>query len=223
MIPLHDREINKRTAETFDWASGDFDSARPGPWPSIDEMGSLSGKRILDLGAGTGRNSDHFLQGGASVVAVDVSLGMLRVLGRKTGAEKPIHLLRCDATSLPFRDGSFDGVAFIAALHHLPDHKGRRRALGEVERVTAHGGVVLITVWAPPELPKGAKILASCGGTDRDILVPWAGRGGRFYHIFSPSELRTLLSEAGLTLTKVFHERVSKRALGTNLVAVATK
>jgi ubiquinone/menaquinone biosynthesis C-methylase UbiE len=223
LISLEERDLRKRTTRTFDKASGEFDAARPGPWPSIKEMGSLTGKRVLDLGAGTGRNSGYFLESGASVVAADVSMGMLRVLARKAGAGQPIDLVRCDAVSLPFEDSVFDAVAFIAALHHIPDGGGRRVALGEVERVTVDGGVVLITVWAPRERPKGAREAVSDGGRGKDICVPWADKGERYYHIFSPDELRALLVEAGFSVMKIYNERVSKHGVGANLVAIATK
>jgi ubiquinone/menaquinone biosynthesis C-methylase UbiE len=223
LISLEGRDLRKRTARTFDEASGEFDAARPGPWPSIKEIGSLRGKRVLDLGAGTGRNSGYLLESGASVVAADVSMGMLRVLGRKAGVGQTIHLVRCDALSLPFEDSVFDAVVFIAALHHIPEDGGRRAALGEVERVTVDGGVVLITVWAPRERPKGAREAVSDGGSGKDIYVPWADKGERYYHIFSPDELRAVLVDAGFSVMKLYHEQVSKRGVGTNLVAIATK
>ncbi len=223
MIPLERREISKRTARTFDGASRDFDSARPGPWPSIKELGSLRGKRVLDLGAGTGRNTGYLLDRGAAVVAADISLGMLNVLGRKIGMEQGISLVMCDAMNLPFRDSMFDAVAAIAALHHIPDAEGRRGALEEVYRVTVKGGVVLITIWAPRELPKGARPADSGGGSVKDIYVPWANEGERYYHMFSADELRLLMEDAGLSVMRLYHEQVSRRGVGTNLVAIASK
>lgn len=221
MIALGDRDLRKRTAETFDRVSSSFDSARHGPWPSIREMGSLRGRRVLDLGAGTGRNSEHFLHCGAAVVAADVSMGMLETLRGKLGTDPAIDLVRCDASSLPFRDSVFDGVAFVAALHHIPGEAGRGAALGEVWRVSAEGGSVLVTVWSPQVLPKGAVRAEADGGTCKDVLIPWADMGERYYHMFSLEELSRALSEAGLSVERVYRERISRRGAGTNLVAVA--
>jgi SAM-dependent methyltransferase len=220
---LEPEEIRRRTARTFDGASVDFDATRRRPWPSVKEMGSLQGKRVLDLGSGTGRNSRHFLEGGAaSVVAADVSVGMLRALYQRSGREAGLHAVRCDAMSLPFKDSAFDAVAFIATLHHVPEEEGRERALREVRRVTSAGSVVLITVWAPSGLPKGARP-ASGGGGEKDIYVPWGKEGDRFYHLFSPDELRSLVEGAGLSVVSLHHERISRRDLGVNLVAVASR
>jgi SAM-dependent methyltransferase len=216
---LEPGEIRKRTVRTFDGAAPDFNASRWRPWPSIGGIGDLSGKRVLDLGAGTGRNSRHFLEGGAeSVVAADLSTGMLRVLAGKKG-KGAICCVRCDAIFLPFRDSAFDAVAFIATLHHLPGVAGRISAVKEVARVVSDGGVVLITVWAPQGTPKGAK---QAGG-EGDILVPWAKVGERYYHIFTPGELRTLVEKAGLSVVRLYHERVSRREVGANLVVVASK
>jgi len=220
---LEGREARKRIERTFDRAAEDFDCARRLPWPSIEEMGSLEGKLVLDLGAGTGRNSRHLQELGASVVAADVSAGMLGVLRRKPGAGQGIQAVRCDAMSLPFQDSVFNAVAFVATLHHIPYSSGRRAAVVEVKRVNANGGMALITVWAPQELPRGARSAGGgCGGKG-DICVPWAGKGERYYHIFDAEELRALLVEAGLSVAKLYREQVSSRGVGTNLVAVASK
>lgn len=216
-------EARRRTTSTFDKASLGFDSARRRPWPSIGEMGDLTGKGVLDLGAGTGRNSRHFIEGGAAfVVAADLSAGMLKVLAGRESGGKYICCVRCDAAGLPFADSAFDAVAFIAALHHLPDTNGRRDALREAGRVVRRGGTVLITVWSPREMPKGARP-APGGGGAADMLVPWSGEGERFYHLFSPEELRALVEGAGLRVVRLFHEQVSRRGVGVNLVAVASK
>lgn len=223
MIHLDPKEARKRTCRTFDGAAVDFDSTRRWPWPSIGGMGSPQGKKILDLGAGTGRNSMHFLENGAAcVVAADLSLGMLEVLARKGGG-RTLCCVRCDANSLPFEDSSFDAVAFIAALHHLPDADGRLGALREAGRVITKGGAVLITVWSPRALPRGTRPAAGAGGGGTDIFVPWGGEGDRYYHLFSPKELRDLVEEAGLSVVRLYHEQVSRRDVGVNLVVIASR
>ncbi|MCR6629437.1 MAG: class I SAM-dependent methyltransferase [Magnetospirillum sp.] len=48
-----------------------------------------------------------------------------------------------DCKSLPFPDGSFDTVTFVACLNHIPE---RREALAEAYRVLRPGGKVVITM-----------------------------------------------------------------------------
>jgi SAM-dependent methyltransferase len=52
-----------------------------------------------------------------------------------------IHFVCADADNLPFRDGSFDGVALFSALHHLPDPT---RALAGMRRLVRGGGFVAV-------------------------------------------------------------------------------
>lgn len=48
-----------------------------------------------------------------------------------------------DCRSLPFPDGHFDTVCFIACINHIPE---RRQALAEAARVLAPGGRLVITM-----------------------------------------------------------------------------
>ena len=51
-------------------------------------VGARAGERVLDLAAGTGTSSVTFTAGGASCVACDFSLGMLRAGMERLGAEQ---------------------------------------------------------------------------------------------------------------------------------------
>ena len=76
----------------------------------------VAGRRVLDLGAGTGVAAAAALASGArSVVSADVSVGMLRRCPARTNP------VAADATALPFRDGCFDLVVAAFSLSHLPD------------------------------------------------------------------------------------------------------
>jgi SAM-dependent methyltransferase len=75
----------------------------------------VAGRRVLDLGAGTGVAGWAALAAGArSVVAADVATGMLR------GCGPPLRPVAADALRLPFRDRSFDVVLAACCLGHLP-------------------------------------------------------------------------------------------------------
>jgi ubiquinone/menaquinone biosynthesis C-methylase UbiE len=51
-----------------------------------------------------------------------------------------------DSSNLPFRDGSFDTVSFVASLNHIP---GREDALREAARVLNEKGRIVLTVLGP--------------------------------------------------------------------------
>jgi SAM-dependent methyltransferase len=76
--------------------------------------GGLAGRRVLDLGAGTGVAGRAALAAGArSVACADSAPGMLR------RCEARLHPVAADATALPFRDRSFDLVLAAFCLGHL--------------------------------------------------------------------------------------------------------
>ena len=99
-------------------------------------------ERGLEIGAGTGYFTLNLLRAGVlrSGVASDISPGMLRSLS--ASAEElglTVETVACEASALPFEDGSFDLVFGHAVLHHLPDLAG---AFREFRRVLRPGGVV---------------------------------------------------------------------------------
>ncbi len=107
----------------------------------------LSGdERVLDVAAGTAVSSVELARSGASVVACDFSLGMLRA-GRGRG----VPLVAGDALALPFADASFDAVTIAFGLRNVAD---TGRALRELLRVTSPGGRLVVCefshpTWAP--------------------------------------------------------------------------
>jgi SAM-dependent methyltransferase len=100
----------------------------------------LAGRRVLDLGAGTGAASRPATAAGAEVVAVDAALGMLRT-ERDTRPPGAIG----DAIALPFRDDAFDLVVAAFSLNHLHDPV---MGLRETARVIETGGFLLASTYA---------------------------------------------------------------------------
>jgi SAM-dependent methyltransferase len=88
--------------------------------------------RVLDIGCG----SNTFVRSHGNGTGVDV-------VGWK-GCDVVVE----DAASLPFEDGSYDTVSFLACLNHIPN---REAAMQEALRVTKPGGQVLVTM-IPPRL-----------------------------------------------------------------------
>jgi len=93
----------------------------------------------LEIGCGTG----HWLRavtGRAAVLAgIDPSAPML-ARARASAVDAPIVVVRGRAESLPWRDGSFDRLFCINALHHFAD---RAAFFAEAVRVLRPGGALL--------------------------------------------------------------------------------
>ena len=110
-----------------------------------------AGERCLDLAAGTGTSSAALVAGsGATVVACDFSLGMLRE-GLRRNAREGVAFVAGDGLRLPFADASFDAVTISFGLRNLHDTDA---GLRELARVTKPGGRLVVCefshpAWAP--------------------------------------------------------------------------
>jgi SAM-dependent methyltransferase len=75
--------------------------------------------RVLDVGCGDGLLASKLAERCGEVVAIDVDAPTLARAG--TAHRQPnLSFVEADVMSHPFDKGSFDCVASIAALHHLP-------------------------------------------------------------------------------------------------------
>jgi SAM-dependent methyltransferase len=117
----------------------------------IAELAIRPGDRVLELGAGTGefalRLGEHVGLTG-SVLATDVSPGMVELLQRTLVDAANITVLQIDARDIELPDGSVDVVVFRMGLMLLGNPG---RALQECRRVLKSGGRLGIAVWAGPE------------------------------------------------------------------------
>ncbi|MGV9194360.1 class I SAM-dependent methyltransferase [Microbacterium sp. MC2] len=108
------------------------------------------GQRILDLAAGTGASSVALARSGADVVAADFSPGMIAEGRRRHGDIANLDFVEADAMALPFGDDEFDTVTISFGLRNV---KEPRVALGEMLRVTAPGGKLVICEFSQPPSP----------------------------------------------------------------------
>ncbi len=108
------------------------------------ELGDLRGRRVLDVGCGTGRLAEALRsEARAKVWAIDSSAQMVDVARQKLPAD--IGVRRGDAERLPFRDGWFDRVTMSLVLHLL----NRSDALSEARRVVQDDGRIAIITFHP--------------------------------------------------------------------------
>ncbi|MCU0454312.1 MAG: class I SAM-dependent methyltransferase [Bacteroidetes bacterium] len=106
----------------------------------------LHGKRVLEIGAGTGRDSFPLVAAGAAVTQLDYAENSLRLLKRVSEQDGvPVRIVGGDTFALPFRDGTFDVVFHQGLLEHFRKPVARR-LLEENVRVLRPGGLLLVDV-----------------------------------------------------------------------------
>lgn len=107
------------------------------------------GERVLDVAAGTGVSTAELAKSGATAVASDFSLGMLRAGSRRAG-RRELPFVAADALCLPFADATFDAVTISFGLRNIA---APGDALAEFARVTRPGGRLVVCEFSTPVLP----------------------------------------------------------------------
>jgi SAM-dependent methyltransferase len=128
------------------------------------------GRRVLDAGCGIGYGSNLLAaRGAAEVVGIDVAEAVIEA-ARPTAAANVVFR-QASIHELPFEDGGFDLITCFEVIEHI---ENRDHALGELARVLADDGVLLIS------------------SPNRDVYVP-----GNPHHVFEyrPEEFREALRE----------------------------
>lgn len=144
------------------WASKeDLDSiyaSSPKVVGALVELLEPAGARILEIGAGTGRDSAALAARGARVVALDTSPESLRLVARADPTLVGRGIVGGDGFHLPFGDGAFDAVYHQGVLEHFGNPSA---FLDENRRVTRSGGLLVVDVpqtWHPWTLLKRAAV-----------------------------------------------------------------
>ncbi len=127
-------EAHLARAGSFGAAAAAYNRGRP-PYPAeaVDWLLPHEARRVLDLGAGTGKLTRQLADRGLDVVAVEPSAGMREELAR---ALPTVTLLAGSAEAIPLADNSVDTVLVAQAWHWVDP----ARAVPEVARVLAPRG-----------------------------------------------------------------------------------
>ena len=132
---------------------------------------------------------------GASVLAVDLSTGLLELARAKAGREglANLELKLADMRETGLADESFDAVVSVHGVFFVPDRVALMR---ELWRLVTPGGVLAVTTWGPDVLEPGASAFWRAVAAERPDLVrgfnPWDD-------LTSTEQLLELYAAAGIT------------------------
>ena len=100
----------------------------------------LAGRRLLDIGCGSGALARSLSERGARVAGIDPNPKAPET-AREAVPEGTFQAARAEA--LPFADASFDGAIFLNSLHHVPQ-PAMHRALREAACVVGPAGPIVV-------------------------------------------------------------------------------
>jgi ubiquinone/menaquinone biosynthesis C-methylase UbiE len=120
-----------------------------------------NGKRVLEVGCGTGTDLLQFARGGARVTGIDLTPRSIEIARRRFevygySGEFAIG----DAENLGFPDESFDTFYSFGVLHHTPDTE---RAIREAHRVLRRGGQAIVMLYHRTSLYYGVGLMLKRG------------------------------------------------------------
>ena len=156
-----------RTATAFSRAADAYERARPGyPDEAVrwlaTHCGAVSGARVLDLAAGTGKLTRALVALGASVVAVEPVEGMRSSLARTPGGAPVVAGV---AQAVPLGTNAVDVVTVAQAFHWFASGP----AVREVHRVLRPGGALAV-LWNRRDLDDPFQ------RTLQRLMAPWRGQ-----------------------------------------------
>jgi|SRR3954447_21156790 SAM-dependent methyltransferase len=134
-----------------DWSAGEYERTatelEPAARRVIECAAIVPGERVLDVACGTGNAALAAAAAGARVTGLDSAPRLVEVARQRAGeAGADAEFVVGDALDLPFDDGTFDAVVSVFGVIFAPDAE---RAVGEMRRVLAPGGRIVLSAWQP--------------------------------------------------------------------------
>ena len=129
----------------------------------FDRLDLRPGKRVLEVGCGTGslwQDNAGRLPAGVALTLSDRSLGMVATARDACGESVTARFATGALPDLPFATGSFDVAIANHMLYHVTE---RPRALRELRRTLRRGGLLLATTNGAAHLRELAELMRELG------------------------------------------------------------
>lgn len=147
----------------------------------------LSGKRVLEIGCGTGRHTQRLARLGNDVTALDLSPGMLAVARAKPGLER-VRFVESDV--FQFRpDAPYDAVICALVIEHVQD---LARFFERVAAFLAPGARGYFSEIHPDRMQAGSGARFRPKGSTEEVRLASAPH--------TEAEFRAAIADAGLTV-----------------------
>jgi malonyl-CoA O-methyltransferase len=166
--------------------------------PTLELIGDVKGKRVLDIGCGTGRYCLHLAKKGAKVVGIDSSPKMLEYAQRKITPDCQFELHLGTIEDVKFPNRYFDTVVSALTLGHIPELEPVAQ---EISRVIKPKGKLVISDFHPLWPASGHDYTEFIDETGQEYRIP------EYTHSFE--EYSSLLRKFGLNVKDIKEPKIN--------------
>ncbi|GED69199.1 methyltransferase [Brevibacillus reuszeri] len=175
---------SEQASKQWDEYAADWHSKSDAMWetgsrrtilPFFMQLISAQTGPVLDAGCGDGYASCKLAEQGFTVQGVDIAGEMIRLANDRVKSDhNQVHFQTADISSLPFSDATFAGALSINVVEftHSPI-----RALLELHRVLAVGGVLVLGILGPTAGPRAHSYRRLYEeATIQNTMMPWEAK-----------------------------------------------
>lgn len=191
----------------MDWSVGEYEltaaQLRPAAKILVDLAAPKPGELVVDVGCGTGNAALLAAVAGAKVIGVDPAARLLEVArGRAAGEGVDVAFVEGTGEAIPLDDGVADVVISAFGVMFSPDVPS---AVAELDRVTAPGGRILVTLF-PPEGPMMRVMGAAFEELARVLPQPPESAEPHQFGWHVEADVRTAFEPRGFDVTVTRHQ-----------------
>lgn len=132
----------------------------------------FNGMKVLDLGSGTGRNSNYLAQKGAKVVGMEISDTAIELAEKRSKQlnVKVEYLNQSIGSKYPFNDNEFDLVIDVTSSNSLNEEE-REIYLKEVSKVLEKDGIFFVRALCKDGDKNAKYLLKNNSGKEKDTYI----------------------------------------------------
>jgi len=213
------KKLLKKVHDDYTKIADDFSQTRKWLWPEFIFFKKYikEGSKILDLGCGNGRFYP-FLKDIKNILYLGIDNNEA-LITHAQNIYPSTNFVVGNLLDIPYHD-KVDILFSIASLHHIPSRLLRNKSIQQLGDVLKKDGYVVITVWNLFQKRYRKYILKSLfnfiiqlGKYDwNDTFIPWGKtKINRYYHAFTPKELKKLFRENNFDIVAMFYTKKGKK------------